>query len=369
MAKTRYFYFLILMNMLINIINFVPRELIDMRFDGALMSILFAVPIGTAFIYLFTKVMYKFPGKGVPEIFDASMPKVLSSLILLAYAALWYTAGVITMLSFVDITMRFISPDTGVIPVVIGFLLLVSFCCRTDSMSLLYGLEVLLGITVPLILYASVKALTNANFSWDSVFQILTFFKHAPDLKSLAAGTFLFSGYINLAIFNRVFPKINLKHLWVVAIEGFIVLLLSFLVPIGYFGTEGVERHVYTWFSTADSIRIETFLIERMLFIFYFAYMTLSLVSVIVHWHVGMHLFKGAIPLSEKKSPKVKLWKERIILAMFWVATLLLMYMDQYQLNLLAEWFLQIRWIGEAAMILTLIYCYARARKSRGRSS
>lgn len=80
-------------------------------------------------------------------------------------------------------------------------------------------------------------------------------------------------------------------------------MLLTFLVPIGYFGTVAIDRHVYTWFSTADSIRMEYFIIERMLFIFYFAYLSLSLVSVIVHWHGGLELFKGAIS-SVKKIPK-----------------------------------------------------------------
>lgn len=369
MAKTRYFYFLILMNSLINIINFVPRELIDMRFKGALTSIIISVPVGMLFIYLFTKLITKFPGKGVPEIFKASMPGTISTPLLLAYAALWYIAGVITMLSFVDITMRFISPDTGALPVIIGFLVLVSFCCRTDSMSLLYGLEVILSITLPLILYATVKALVNPNFSWDSVYQIMTFVLHAPDLKSIGAGTFIFSGYINLVIFNRVFNKINLKHLWIVAVQGFVVLLLSFLVPIGYFGTQSVERHVYTWFSTADSIRIDTFLIERMLYIFYIAYMTLSLVSVIVHWHVGIHLFKSVLPASKNKSPKVKLWKDIFVLAIFWMVTLFLMNMNQYQLNLLAEWFLQLRWGGEFAMIIVLFYCLVKARRARRRKA
>jgi hypothetical protein len=368
MAKSRYFYCLFLMNSLINVINFVPRELVDNRFDGALMSILIAVVLGTLFVYVFTRLMDKFPGKGIPEIFSPLLPKVIASPMLFIYAVLWFTAGVIPLLSFVDITLRFISPDTGAYPVVIGFLILVCLCCRTDLMSLLYGLEVILGITLPLILFATVKALVNPNFSWDSVFQILTHIWHAPELKSLAAATFLFSGYINLAIFNRVFHKLNLKHLWVIAVEGLIMLLVTFLVPIGYFGTIGVERHVYTWFSTADSIRIETFLIERMLFIFYIAYMTLSITSVIVHWHVGMELFKSLMPSSPKKSPKAELRKDCLILALFTIVTLFLMRLSQYQLNLVAEWFLQIRWLGEISMIAMLFYCYRKARKVRRRN-
>ncbi|WP_162174443.1 hypothetical protein [Paenibacillus sp. FSL R7-269] len=112
MAKSRYFYCLFLMNSLINIINFTPRELIDARFEGAQSSIVIAVVTGTLFIYLFTKVINKFPGQGLPEIFGAALPKLLASPLIFIYALLWYTAGALIMLSFVDITLRFISPDT-----------------------------------------------------------------------------------------------------------------------------------------------------------------------------------------------------------------------------------------------------------------
>lgn len=77
MAKSRYFYCLFLMNSLINIINFVPRELIDRRFDGALFSILIATVLGTLFVYIFTVLIAKFPGKGFPEIFTPLLPKLL----------------------------------------------------------------------------------------------------------------------------------------------------------------------------------------------------------------------------------------------------------------------------------------------------
>ncbi|MEK3760905.1 GerAB/ArcD/ProY family transporter [Paenibacillus sp. FSL P4-0338] len=175
MAKSRYFYCLFLMNSLINIINFTPRELIDARFEGAQSSIVIAVVTGTLFIYLFTKVINKFPGQGLPEIFGAALPKLLASPLIFIYALLWYTAGALIMLSFVDITLRFISPDTWPYAVLLGFLAVVCLCSRMDSLSLLYGLEVTLGITLPLILYATVKAVVNPDFSWDAVLQIMTF--------------------------------------------------------------------------------------------------------------------------------------------------------------------------------------------------
>lgn len=363
MAQSRYFYWLILMNSLLNVVNFVPRELMDTRFKGAQTSILVAVVLGTGFIYLFTALIAKFPGKGIQEILDTTFPKPLVMLLIVIFAALWCTAGLITLLSFVDITLRFISPDTGPYMVVLGFLVVVCFCARMDSLSLLYGLEVILGISVPLILYTIVKAVANPDFSWDAVFQIMTYSLHAPDIKSIAAATFSFSGYINMAVFNRVLPKLKVRHRWFLGLQGLAVLLLTFYVPIGYFGTVAVEKHVYTWFSTSDSIRIDTFLIERMLFIFYFSYLTLSLVSVIIHWHVGKELLMGLLPSAKRQKPKVKVWSEGVILSLFSAITLVLMRLDQYQLNALGVVFLHTRWFGELLMIMLLFCCYAVVRR------
>ncbi|CAH1209965.1 hypothetical protein PAECIP111892_03361 [Paenibacillus auburnensis] len=363
MTQNRYFYWLFIMNSLINIINFVPRELMDTRFKGAQTSILAAVVLGTAFVYLFTALMAKFPGKGIQEILDTAFSRVFIIPLMVIFAALWCAAGLITILSFIDITLRFISPDTGPYLVVLGFLVVVFFCARMDSLSLLYGLEVMLGISVPLILYTLFKAVTNPDFSWDAVLQIITYFPHAPDVKSMAAATFSFSGYINMAVFNRVLPKLRLKHRWILGVQGLAVLLLTFYVPIGYFGTVAVERHVYTWFSTADSIGINTFIIERMLFIFYFAYLNLSLTSVIIHWHVGKELLTGLFPSPKNPKSKAKVWRELAILGLFSAVTLILMRLDQYQLNALGIWFLLARWLGELLLIMLLFYCYTVLRR------
>lgn len=365
MTGTRYLYCLVLMNCLINIVNFVPRELIDARFKGAQTSILLASVLGTFMIYLFTSLMSKFPGKGIPEIYNASLPKLLVSPFITLFALLWCLAGTITLLSFVDITLRFISPDTGPIYIIISFLAIVCFGARMDSLSLLYGLEMMLGISMPLILYTTFKAVTNPDFNWDAVMQIMTYAPHAPDLKSIVAATFSFSGYVNLAIFNRVFGKLKLKHRWIMGVQGFVVLLLTFFVPIGYYGTVGVERHIYTWFSTADSIRIESFLIERMLYIFYFAYLTMSLVSVIIHWHIGKEMLMSLFKTSTQKVSRTKLWQEASILAFFCGVTLSLMRLDQYQLNDLGVYFLDARGAGELLITGLLFYCYLDLRRRK----
>lgn len=362
MVSSKYIYHLFLVNALINIINFVPRVLIYTRFHGALPSILISVIIGTILLYGFTRIMSGFNGQGLPEILNANIPRFISFIIIIIFACFWFVAGIITMLSFVDITVRYISPDISPYAVIVGFLLLAVICCRLSSESILYGLETILFLSTPVIIYMLAKALLNPNFSWDAVMQIVTYMWTKPKYVSLAGATFIFSGYFNLTIFNRNFKDLKTRYLWTIPLFGLLILLITFMVPIGYQGTVGVEDHVYSWFSTADSIRMELFIIERVLFLFYTIYLTLSMLSTVVHWHVGLELFKGAFQSKAGKLPgkKADWW----VLIPFSIATIVIMnFLNQVRLGQAGQWFLNIRFINEFVLLAVLLYAKKRSAK------
>ncbi|MEF2967626.1 GerAB/ArcD/ProY family transporter [Paenibacillus sp. M1] len=362
MLNSKYFYYLFLINALINIINYVPRTLINDRFAGALPSIFISMVVGTMLLYGFAKTISHFGGKGLPEIFAERFSKIISLPLLILYSGLWFVAGIITMISFVDITVRFVSPDISPYAVIIGFLLVVSFFAHLSEESILYALETLLFLFTPIILYILIKSLLSPDFSWDAVMQVITYMWTKPKYGTVAAGTFIFSGYFNLAIFNRCFKRLNTRYIWTIPITGLMILLVTFLVPIGYHGTIGVEDHIFSWFSTADSIRMELFIIERLLFLFYTIYLALSLVSAVIHWHVGLELFKGAFGPKEGNSgfKKADWW----ILGSFSLLTVLIMsQLDQERLALFGQWFLNVRLVGEFALLAVILFVRIRSVK------
>lgn len=125
MVKNKYFYYLFLLNASINLINYVPRILIQDRFQGALMSILIAIPVGLLCMFIFIKLIQKFPNEGLPEILNSTFPRWLSTILLILYGLGWFFSSVITLVSFVDITSRYINPDVAPQIVLIGFLVVV----------------------------------------------------------------------------------------------------------------------------------------------------------------------------------------------------------------------------------------------------
>ncbi|WP_019635972.1 hypothetical protein [Paenibacillus fonticola] len=364
MVNERYFYYLFTIQALINIVNFVPRVLIDNRFEGALMSILVSVVLGTTLLIIFTKIISHFPGEGLPEIIHDTLPRFVGLPLLCIFAFLWYESGAITLVSFVDITLRFITPDVSPVFAIIGFLLLVTMCSRLKTESILYALETTLIINCPLVAYMLIKALINPHFSWDAVMQIITHLWTIPKYNSIAGASFIFTGYVNLAIFNRAFKSLKLRHLWMIPLSGLMVLLVTLLVPIGYHGTIGVEQQVYTWFSTADAIRSEFFIVERVLFIFYFSYLAMSLVSVVVHWHIALELVKGFLMKKKTKGVKAASNKDWWTLGLMTAGTVWMgFYFDQAKLTMFGQWFLNVRLPGELLLLATVLVAYRRRKK------
>lgn len=369
MVKSIYFFYLFLLNALINLVNYVPRILIHDRYNGSIISILISIPISLLFLYLFSKMIAKFPKLGLPEMVNDGLPKWMGKPLLLLMGCLWFVSSVITLVGFVDITIRYISPDVSPYVVLGGFLIVVGLCARLDSESILYGLEIVLYMTVPVIIYMVWRVFSSPHFEWDAVKQVITYLWTVPRFQTMAGATYVFTGYMNMVIFNRVFDKVKIRHIWLFLLVGFFTLVISMLAPIGFLGADGAGEHIYPSFSTVDSLRIRYFIIERMIYIFYVVYMCLSLVNSIIHWHVSKELIIGAFHpkhssssdhLTQKKR-KIEWWVLGLFSVLVYACLLLL---DQFTLNDMAVVFLNARFIGEFILLGLMFYLVLKRRRS-----
>jgi hypothetical protein len=314
-------------------------------------------------MYFTAKVMMAFPNMGLPEIMSLVLPPPVKSAVLLLLLPLWYFAGAITLLSFVDVTLRFISPDVPAYLLMIGFLLIVCTSCRLNSTAILFGLEWVIVLNAPLIALFLLKTLTEYTFRWDAVWRFSNFVWDVPTYSALSAASYIFTGYSNIIIFNRVIHRFNVKLWWAVPVFGCGILLTTFFIPIGYLGVMGVGTHVYPWFSTADSIQVTKFVIERVLFVFYLIYITMALVSTTVHWHVGLELAKAAFRFGTgtgtgKRSGIIS-W---IIVGLFSIVTLKLLVLGQEELYSLGVLLLKVVFASQFGLLLLL---YGLKRRSR----
>ena len=287
--------------MLANIIAFVPRMLLDERYGGAVMSMLLAVPLSTGLCSLLIYAMGSFPQCTVVDIFKKTLSVWIWAPVLIFFIGMWYLAGMTTLFSFADITKRFINPSLPPHHAMGLYAGLLVFMIQLGSRRALYTLELLLVLQVPLILFIMMKATFNENLLLDAIVEAGTYLFHMPSWQSLAAATYVFTGYLNLVIYNGVFHRpVKLRVVWIVLAVGLLNLTTTYFIPIGMHGMDGVGELLYMWFTTADSIRLEYGFVERLIFIFLLLYLNISLLSAFVHWHVALQLIKGFMPAKEK---------------------------------------------------------------------
>lgn len=296
------------------------------------------------------------------------MPKWAASILLIFYGVWWYFSSVIILVSFVDITTRYISPDVSPYIILLGFTVVVALSARLDSESIIYALEMILYMTIPFIIYMVWRVFSSPYFSWDAVRQIITHAWNMPNYKSIAAATYVYTGYVNMVVFNRIFHKFRLRHIWAIIAVSILTLLISVFAPIGILGAEGAGGYVYPAFSTIDSLRIRYFIIERMIFVFFVVFMCLSLVNSIVHWHVGKELILGGLGFNSeqnkanRKKRKVEWWVLLLFSLTIFASSL---YINQYILNDIAVVFLDARLMGEILLIALLFYAAWRKRRRK----
>jgi len=294
----RYLAYLLFFNMLTNVVSQATIILLEERYNGAVSSLLLSVPIGATMVAVFIWLFARLPRQGLPEIVYGAMPRWIGAPFLAAQALLWFVCGFVVLLYIAEVTKRFINPDFAPVEALALILAVVVLFVNLTSMRVLYLLEMTIVISVPFILFIVGKAAFSENLMVDSMLEAFTHGREMPSLLALNASLFVFSGFMTLCIFNRVIAP-NVRRGWylaIVALIGGLNLLLSFFVPIGFHGADGALTVTYPWFATADALRLQFGFIERLLFMFLLLYLLISVVAIIVYWHVGLEIWKSLLP-------------------------------------------------------------------------
>jgi hypothetical protein len=307
----RYFLYMVMTNMLVNVIVFVPRLLIQERFEGAVMAMLIGIPISAILLYFYSNAIFKFPGQGLPEILNEHTPPWFSKSFVMITSTFWFYAGWFLLLAFADVSRRFVNPDMTETTLVSLFLIVVGMGVLLKTEKVLYALEIVLIFCIPLITLIFIKSYTNPYLEWDAMKVVMTHYQELPSMSSLGAIAYTLYGFYNIAIFNRAFKgqikKVKKRWVVLIIIAGYINAFTSMFIPIGFNGTIGVEQYVFPWVSTADSMRMELAFVERVVFVMLFLYIVASLMMVIVTWHVGLQFLHSLIP-TQKLKQRTKKW-------------------------------------------------------------
>jgi hypothetical protein len=361
----RYYYYLILNNMLINVFMFVPSILIRERFNGTVLAIPIGALIGTACLLIFSYSINQFPTLGLPEIFERT-PKWFRFGFLSFFSFMWFSAGTIFLLAFNNVIIRMVNPDIQGIHMIFVFvlwLLLVLNFVKTER--ILFALEIIIILNIPFIALFVYESYTNEYLTLSSIFEVGTYVYETPSINTIAAASFVFSGYANLVIFNRVFrEKIKIKRLWLIPFLGIFNIITSVFIPIGIWGADGIGDLTFPWVSTADTLRIEYGPIERLITLFILLYVGISLISVTIHWHVALEILKS-LRITNSSNRKRKSIFNLIILGFFGLTVIVLeQFLKEGDIFILGEIWLNIRLPSEIFLVGIMFFLARRHKKT-----
>ncbi|WP_274362962.1 GerAB/ArcD/ProY family transporter [Paenibacillus thermotolerans] len=290
---SRYFYYPVILTMVINTIFFVPRLLLEERFDGAITAMMICIPLGTLLAFLFTKGMSRFPGLGLPEILERFLTSWLRVPLQIFLGIMWFIAGTVILAAFSLIAVRVISPDIPRVLLLLCSILVTCWSSTRKQLAVVNVMEIGILLSLPFIAFITFKALSNELMDWDAVRSMSDYMLRPPSWQSMSAASYIFTGYLNLALTNRLYKDTRVKHLWLIPVMGTIICFTSFFVPIGFHGTQAVNEYIFVWFSTADSIIMHFGFIERVLFVFLFMYIGLALLFTTLTWNIGLTLIRS----------------------------------------------------------------------------
>lgn len=366
----RYFYYSFVMVAMLNLMLFVPAVLIEQRMTGAVSSMLVAIVLGTLTGYAATAALGRYPGMGIPEIFRLHMPEWFVKPVLALYAFMFFFASSFALIAFTLLMNRVLTPD---LPAWNLLLVLGAVCIygsTRSSMTLMFMLEVTILLITPVVLFILFKGIRSPDVAWNAIFTVAQYVRVPPTLKSVAAGTFIFTGYINLAIFNRLNPpNFRLKGRWLIPLFGSGILFTTFFLPIGFHGTVAVQRYMFVWTQTADSMTMNFGFIERVMFLFLMIYLGLTVLYTCVGWHQSIEFVrciskKYQYEVDFNKTPKANWW----ISCSYFVICIGAMFIWNEGLNMLVAeiWLVTRMFVEQASIVFLFLVCRKRPPAVKG---
>ncbi|MCG3086405.1 GerAB/ArcD/ProY family transporter [Sporosarcina cyprini] len=362
----RFLYYLILLNMVVNIVVEVPKILIDHSHRGAITSMLLALVIGVSFNWIVIKLFKEHPGRSLPELLHDYVPSWISKPILLYFAFTWFFAGFLSIAAFTFLLKRFLTPEMSTYIIISTFVFLISYGILMKTQSLLNSVELILVLNLPIVIFLISKVYSDRSMEWDYVKVALTYSNNPPDYSAVTAAIYPLLGIVNIIIFNRhILEKVDMrmKQFFIILLAGAATLFTSYFIPLGYIGFGVSENVQYPWILTSDSIRLKYGLIERFIFIFLLIFLSLSFLNTTIHWHVAQKLL-DSFHRTKKLIINEKDYNPYVWIVVFWVITFIgIGRMTEYQLFLYGKYFFNQQPLFAVVLIGSLMLIKRGAKK------
>lgn len=267
--KNRYLYLVTIGSVLTECIVYSPGAICESLFEGGLIAIPIGFLISALIYYGYMNVMNKYKNDDLTAINKILLGKYIGNVFNLAFVILNYLIGFFMFRGVIEIARKFMLPTTSFL-VLGGILVVIPFFTYLNKReTLLYLLSYFTVIIIlATIIYVSVSS-KNFELYWiEGTIRHEIVNAKIPTISLISIATCYFSGFDNLSYFNPKFKKYNIKKvIIVVGIFGFISAFITVFLPTLIWGSSLVKSVEHPWITSADTVGIDMFFMERGMFI------------------------------------------------------------------------------------------------------
>lgn len=363
---SRFVYYLLISNMIANLIAAGPRILFAKSEEGAIVTMIIALFFGVFMNWALITSFKAFPGKSLPQVLMLHLSKWISIPALIILGVTWYVSGLQTLITYIDILLRFLTPEMSVYLVIAMFIPVVTFGIIMQSRNILFTLELVFILLFPVAAYYVVKLYFAEQVSWNHVALAMTFIDNPPDYTIFSTTIYLFVGTFDIIIFNSLLKKkmtFGIKQALIVFTLGVFAIFTTYFIPIGVLGFDQVENIMYPWILTSDSIRMKFGVIERVIFIFLLLFLAIAFLNITIHWHVACKLFQSAFGIEKMKVKLREKVSLVVVVAVFWlIAIYTTLKVTEYDLFLYSKYFFNSIPIVFIGLMILMVVVNRRAK-------
>lgn len=292
--KSKYFYYLILGHIFVSMIVYYPSIQSKNIYNGFILAIVVGYMISMWNNYCLIKTYNIFSGKDLVYISKQLFNKISGKIIIFLFIIIAIVTGLFMHLSVVIVIQSNIMPETNRSYIAIFVIFIYLVAMKNNERSILYPLG-FFGIFCA-ISFTYFFLLMTKGIDPRFIVGVTTHSFHMPKLGMIASTTYFFDGIETLAVYNVALDKKSFKIAYLMyGLIGIPLSILPILVPIGAWGPYAVKKLTFPVLATADTVALDLFLVERVLFIFLPIAICVQILGAISYFYVAYKLFEKSV--------------------------------------------------------------------------
>lgn len=289
--RSKYYYLLLINSIITHFILFVPNIVIKEDVYGGIMAHSIGFVISSMNAYFLLYVFNSFEGLTLVEIDHILFGKTIGQIISFIIICFQFALGLLVFRGLVEIVQEYMIPDTPPWLIALCIVISIGITLKNTSRTYISFIGFLTWIIIPWIIVQNLITLREVKMTY--VRGMLTRGFTLPSFSSIALCSFFYGEFFHLSLFNSVLEKKSLKNtILVFLLVSLPIGFLSILVPIGVWGPKAVVNLHFIWVATADTVTIDLFFIERVLFILLPLFFLLLITEVFNYVFVAYGLMK-----------------------------------------------------------------------------